>query len=293
MSSPSLRALRTRIDDVRRGGRTQVDYVPPLAEENARYRLWVAEVAKAAQMESGGAPDNAPPGFELMSLPPAPEYWILAERQGERRGAGIAVLRRGAARDVIVEAPHTFFDQGTLPISLVVFESQKARALLVNTVHRSRASMQVKSDGGDDDDDGSRLSPVSDVAHADVSFFASAHEVLLERFSGILTVQVHGFGDDAAPGTTVILSAAGSDASLPIATTSDVVGDGVRGFPNDIRKFGGTTNVEAKASRRAGAPFLHVEISRTLRDRLARDEALCRRFASAIVPARPGSSAAP
>ena len=45
------------------------------------------------------------------------------------------------------------------------------------------------------------------------------------------------------------------------------------------------TNVEAKASRQAGAPFLHVEVGRVLRNRLVADEMLARRFAAALLPA--------
>ncbi len=37
---------------------------------------------------------------------------------------------------LIVEAPHTFFDRGTLPVALAIFEAQRARALILNTSHR-------------------------------------------------------------------------------------------------------------------------------------------------------------
>jgi hypothetical protein len=213
-----------------------------------------------------------------------PEYWILHERHDQRRGAGVVVLRRGPARDVAIEAPHTFFDQGSLPIALVAFDSQRARALVVNTVHRLRAATSVPSEVLDEDDESANQAPASDVAHANVSFFLSAHEALLETVPSMLTIQIHGFRDDSAPGAMVVLSAAGSNAALPLASVRDVVGDTVRSFPTDLRKLGGTTNVEAKASRRASAPFLHVEIAKTMRDKLVADERLCQRFALALAP---------
>jgi len=272
MSSPSERALRARLDELRRGGRDHVPYQPPTADEARLYGEWVRRMAEASR---GGAlpEEGAPPGFSVEVLPAAPRLWLLVEREGGRRGAGVVVLRRDDASDAMFEAPHTFFDQGTLPIAVVAFESQKARALVINTVHRFRAEHLF-----------------SDVAHAQCSFFLAAHEAMLVTFSGLFCVQLHGFSDDAESGARVILSAAGSVARVPAASVSAVVGDGVRVYPDDIRKLGGMTNVQASASRRAGAPFLHVEMDRALRDRLVSDEALAARFAGALVaPVREGA----
>jgi hypothetical protein len=270
MEASRQRALRARLDDLRRGGRDQVEEVPPTREEAAAYRSWVGCALQAAREESP-MPEGAPPGFALELLPSVPEVWVLAERAEARRGSGCVVLRVGEANRVVFEAPHTFFDRGTLPIALEAFESQCARGLIINTVHRSRL----------------------DVAHADLSFFLAAHQALLETGPAMPVVQIHGFVEDAASGATVIVSAAGSIAEVPAARLRAVVGEGVRVFPDEIRRLGGTTNVQARASRRAGAPFLHVEIARSLRDRLVADVALARTFAAALMPREAATRAGP
>jgi len=265
MSSPAERALRARIDDLRRGGRDRVAYLPPNEEEAASYARWLRTVALAAR-DGTAPPTEAPPGFRVEVLPAAPDFLIISEQDGARRGAGVVVLRRGPARAVLVEAPHTFFDQGTLPLAVIGFAEHAARGLVVNTVHRFRGPEAL-----------------SDVAHADASFFLLAHEVLLEAFPAILCIQLHGFSDERAPGASVILSAAGSSATPPTAGVAAAIGGGVRVFPDDIGDLGGTTNVQGGASRRAGAPFMHVEIARSLRDRLASDDALARRLVAALL----------
>jgi len=64
---------------------------------------------------------------------------------------------------------------------------------------------------------------------------------------------------------------------------------GVRAFPTEIGVLGGLTNVQARSSARAGSPFYHIEIGRSLRDRLGKDAAARRRFAEAL-PAPPEAS---
>ena len=189
MSSPLLRALRSHIDDLRRGGRDRVAYAPPTPQEAAAYKSWVKRVALAAKL-GAPMPSGAPPGFELEALSVAPDLWLLAERDAARRGAGAVVLRRGDANNVVIEAPHTFFDQGTLPIALVAFDSQRARGLLVNTVHRFRAAM-TRAHGAEGDEDEPRAAVSSDVAHAERSFFLDAHDALLETFPNA-TIQLTG-----------------------------------------------------------------------------------------------------
>jgi hypothetical protein len=267
MASRVVRELGDRIDHLRRGGRDRIAYLPPIPSEALAYAIWVRTAAEAAR---DGAPleGECPPGFRLEVLPAAPHLWLLSEEEDARRGAGVVILRRGRAASALVEAPHTFFDRGTLPIALTAFESCGARALVVNTVHRFR--MPARS---------------ADVAHAELSFFLLAHEALLEAFPGLPCIQLHGFSEDRAPGASVILSAAGSGAAVPAKSLRAVVGEEVRVYPDEIRKLGGMTNVEARASRRAGAPFLHVEIARGLRDRLTADEDLARRFVHALMPA--------
>lgn len=336
-------ALDEEIAPLRKGGRNLVAEPPDGAEE-VTYAAWIAAAGLAAQNRR--PPPAAPPGFALRAVP-GRDLWVLSEDGTRRRGAAAVVLRVGAAMPLIVEAPHTFFDRGTLPVALAIFEAQRARALIVNTSHRyggrpnprnasvddegadgGRADLGTAVGGGrgpghtaEDDEsfegaggkDGGDGKPTqdgsqgiggsargedrasrerliaslafADVAHAERSFFLSVHRALLQTFPGTPTVQLHGFQDRSAPNAAVIASAVGHGAALERLLTPlrAIINEGkVLAYPTEIDRLGGATNVQARWSRQMGAPFYHVELSRTLRDKLVVDTDLRRRFAAAF-----------
>ncbi|WP_437949337.1 hypothetical protein WME98_00045 [Sorangium sp. So ce296] len=333
-------ALDEQIAPLRKGGRHLIAE-PPNDVEEAAYIMWIAAAGVAAQNRQ--PPPAAPPGFALRAVP-GRDLWVLSENDSRHRGAAAVVLRTGAAAPLIVEAPHTFFDQGTLPIALAIFEAQRARALIVNTSHRYGGGPKPSNAVGDDEGEGTggasadeaaaetqatgdgartagsglagsgvtgagggdgvqgagggargdivaaRGRPAAtlafaDVAHAERSFFLSAHRALLQSFPGVPAVQLHGFQDSSAPDAAAIASAVGHGANLErlLAPLRAVVSDGkVLAYPADIKKLGGATNVQARWSRQMGAPFYHLELSRALRDKLLTDEDLRRRFAAAF-----------
>lgn len=276
--------LKSRLDELRRGGR-ETPYAEPTDGELDAYQSFVAAALVAARAD--GAPPVPPKGFaiEAMTATTGP-LWIIAEQATRRRGAGAIVLRRGSARDVGIEAPHTFFDVGTLPIALAAFEQTRARFLLVNTVHRYATRLQQRAgsaDGADgESDDDAAHAVASDVAHAPRSFFLSAHDTL--AIGG--AVQFHGFRDALVEGAEVVLSAAGTSAPVAAAARAarDVLGAAaVRVYPSDVNMLGGTTNVQSRSSLARGRAFLHVEMSRTVRDRFLADPPLLARFIDAVV----------
>jgi hypothetical protein len=316
------RKLLKRLDRARRGGRKTVQYREPTRVEELAHAAWVRE-AMAAAIEGRPPPTTAPKGFKLVDMK---GLWVLRELRNTRRGAGTVVLRAGQARPILVEAPHTFFDRGTLPIALAVFEAQKARALLINTAHRNLARDAAKAtadkkaqagavagkhdedekeadgdegdDGeaddllddesgdGDSDEDAKNPSP-SDVAHAEHSFFLTAHKAMIGTLPGAVTVQIHGFGDDKVPNVGVVVSAAKSTAdpsALAARLKRALPAHPVRVHPDEVKELGGTLNVQAHASRDVKAPFFHLELSRTLRNELAADASLRARFAVALDP---------
>ncbi len=241
----ATKALEERLAKLRKGGRKTVSYKAPTNDEERAYAAWVRDALVAAT-ERKEPPKKAPEGFSLRVLG---DVWVLEETRRKKRGAGALVMRTGRARPILVEAPHTFFDAGTLPIALSVFEAQAARVLMVNTVHRyidrpaeggkdggAKEPVAAVGDDKDDDekgeieddkavveeepagldldetDDPDAGAPVvaSDVAHTDRSFFHAAHRELVALLPGAVTVQIHGFRDDKVEGTGVIVSAAKS-----------------------------------------------------------------------------------
>lgn len=258
-----------------------VRYVSPNSSELEVFEGWFRALVEGA--EATTAPEGAAPaGFELDAAD-AP-LWIAGERVTERRGAGAYMLRAGVASRWVVQAPHTFFDVGTLEIALDCFHALNARALFVNTVRRSnvggealeqeeRAELARSGEAG------------SDLAHAPHSFFTTAHAVLARAAPAYAVLQIHGFRDELLPGVSAVVSAAGTNASVNALSRQlrAVLGpDAVRLYPSEVRKLGGTRNVQAQLSKREGAAFIHLELSRTLRQRLRAEPELARTFHEAI-----------
>lgn len=269
--------LRRELDTLRQGGKTKIVYRVGSTEELDGYRRWLDGSLRRAAL--GKTPEvTAPPGFRLLELPGVD---LLAEQQAARRGAGALLLRSGEAEPWVIEVPHSFFDEGTLEIGLNAFVWRRARALLVNTVHRYSASAR-QDDATDTDDDDS--SP-SDVAHAQASFFLTAHAACVDNLGEVGIVQLHGFSDASAARADLVLSAAGSRADPgPIARALErALGIRVAIYPTQIHKLGGTKNRQAQYSISVGRPFLHVEISKSLRRQLTQDPERLRRFADALL----------
>ena len=288
--------LSAKLQELRRGGRDTVVYVAPSEEEAEAYRAWIRDAAGRAS-RGEAPPESAPPGFEIDRTSGGAAVWLLAEKAQHRRGAGAIALRVGPKpTPVIVEAPHTFFDAGTLPIAVAAFQRSGCRALLINTVHRYNPRLRGESSEGDGDEDGTQVS-AADVAHTARSFFLVAHEELQAVFPRAIAVQLHGFRDEVERGASVIVSAAGTRTVVgPIASSLRAVlgAPSVRVFPDDVRVLGGTTNVQARASVRSGALFVHVELSKTFRDTLVADARARDRFIDGLLaPLAPAAGVRP
>jgi hypothetical protein len=257
-------------------------YVAPTEAEQAAYTAWIAAAAVAAARATT-PPAAAPRGFALRLV--GTSTWLLAEDAGTRRGGALVLLRTGAARPLVIEAPHTFFDEGTLEIARAAFDRLAARALVINTMPRSaKDTPQARSE-----DAQSGESP-SDVAHAKYSFFSGAHAALADAEPASATLQLHGFRDERVGLAQVVVSAAGTRAdaqAVARALRSALPPESVLVYPNDIRDLGGTRNAQAVLSRGLGTAFLHLELSASLRSRLLEDQALLRRLVDATGVAGP------
>ena len=276
----AISKLRREIEPLRQGGKTKVMFRAGTNEELQSYRRWVdGHLGLALEGTAPGV--TAPPGFRLLELPGVAD--LLAEEAAQKRGAGVLVLRSGEAQPWLLEVPHSFFDEGTLEIGLSAFVWRRARALLINTVHRYRALATAAADESPDSDDDD--SSPSDVAHAESSFYLTAHQACVDALGEVGVVQLHGFSDASAPKADLVLSAAGSRADpAPIARALErAAGIRVAVYPTDIRKLGGTRNVEAHYSISIGRPFLHVEMSKSLRRQLTTDPDQLRRFVDALL----------
>ena len=231
-------------------------------------------------------PQNSkpPPGYAIAPLPSHSGLWLLAEN-GLRSGSGAVVVRAPGTNCLLIEAPHTFFDAGTLPIALAVFEQLQARALLLNTLHRahnqrrsghtSQAFLELARGG--------QLE--SDVARNPNTLYNAAHSGMLDACDTPTTVQIHGFRDERVPSFDIVISAAGTStplASIQRALQLQLPRQRIGAYPTQLRDLGGTKNVQAQASRARHAHFLHIELSSSMRRRLLANHKTLVAFANGL-----------
>lgn len=264
-----------------RGYPGQGRYRVPTRDAQKAYRAFIR---RCLQDPSPPAP---PAGFQVQIDRPA-NLWLVSETPEERRGAGALLLRKGSRSRLVLEAPHTRFDRFTIQIASALFTALDARALLINTTHRADAWKPTGDETAPSAVASARSGTLaSDVAHQPRSLFSMAHLALLDSVAGMVSVQIHGYASRRLPRFHGVLSAAGSpfdphallnrlQASLPQARFA--------GFPADTRRYGALSNAQARHSRGLDAPFLHVELSSIMRQRLIDDPEALAAFVRAFVP---------
>ena len=184
---------------------------------------------------------------------------IIEEHQSRRSGRGLYAIRTSVVDPIVVQAPHRFFDTDTGVIAKQLFERQQIQAAAWNTVHRKHF----------------------DIAHQSRSFFNAFTKVMTEKYPDIVNIQVHGF--DATKRQGFHPEAASTLAIISNATRSPnrmtknfarelktLFGkDRVWLYPTETHELGATTNEQASVMRAQGSQkFIHVEMSKTLRDQL-------------------------
>lgn len=253
----------------RAGGTRPGSYRPPTEEERKTAR------AAFASLVRGGTPDVAAIGFELVPVPQWPGVVLLRELPDRKRGGGAYVLRVGSPSTFVVQAPHTFFDEGTLPLACNLFQRSRARALFINTTHRYKSA--AESRGGEHP---------ADVAHAGDTLFLAMTEGLLEAMPAVDVIQLHGFQNREASARAVVSSGERRPGSPLVARAREsfeaVVGPRIMAYPEDTAELGATTNVEGLATRRSGGRFLHIEMDGELRRSLNADATLRGRALDAL-----------
>jgi hypothetical protein len=260
--APTLDALYA---EARRYDHTAFKFEPPCAERLLRLRSLAADLVRGL---SPGQPTQAlrdraaAEGLELVQASDAAGLlWVLREAGGRRAGTGLYAFRPGGA-PLCIQAPHTFFDEGTGQIALAAFAELRAGCLFVNTVHR-----HAPSAGGEG---------LADVAHAERSAYRSMTQGLLEGARWTV-VQLHGFAghDELGAGAGAVVSdgVATRPAGAPAARLRDALASRLAPlrvllYGVDASTLGATTNVEGADVRRAGGSFLHLELSAVARRRL-------------------------
>ncbi len=199
-------------------------------------------------------------GFEFQRVSAAGgSFWLLSEPMGDQRGRGWYLFRTDGESAIALEAPHARNDIHTGMIALRLFLAGQSRALAAATVTRHRA----------------------DMAHLDDTFFHAFTLAFARACPTSVVVQLHGFDTESHPGTQAdIIASAGTVSPEPwladvAQRLQQATSSPVWTYPQDTRQLGATQNAQGRALHATpDCRFLHLELSRELRERLLRDEQL-------------------
>lgn len=215
-----------------------------------------------------------PSDFRLDEIEHEGERVLLIREDAEARGGGLIAVRCGEASPWVVQAPHAFYDLDTRDIAQHLFVEARPRAAMWNTVHRYRATPGEQ-----------QADPVhpADVTRQFGSLFHAATVGLAVGDPSLRFVQLHGFGRGGV-GAQAIVSTGDPDQPprALAASLAEVVGH-TAAFGHDVHELGGTVNVQGKMLRTwPDGRFLHVELSREQRRRLAADADLREAFVTRL-----------
>jgi hypothetical protein len=178
-------------------------------------------------------------------------YHEIADNAGSPRGWGRIMIDTSESVRLGIEVPHPKADQDSESLGVELFRKAPGSVLVVAGAHRRAAENRV-----------------ADMAHTTTSVFEDLHELLVRH--RVPVVQLHGFQNETAPDSDVVVSA-GPPLSSPSAVRTaqrlesaglSVCKPWVTGCPG----LEATTNVQARYSDEQKADFVHVEVSRDIRD---------------------------
>jgi hypothetical protein len=277
---------------------TRVSYVPMSAGDRERLGALVAGLTAAARW-GGDVRELAARAREIgfrveLWRVRGRVFWVLLEARAQRRGAGAYLIRPGphlgGQHEIVLQAPHVFFDRGTGHIAAALFfgwEGRgRARALFTNTVYRyAGVEDRAASDAATGTAEPETRAP-ADVAHAADHAFQAATEAIVRELDQVVVIQLHGFAE--RPTRPEIILSSGADeagALLPgLATELSTIFERVLRYPEECDKLGGTSNVQGRMlALYPRAHFVHVELSAHTRARLGATPALLARFALAVL----------
>jgi hypothetical protein len=247
--------------ETRRGGAKPNLFVAPTDAEMKAMKAGMAKILKGDDKV-----DASSFGMEIVPLEGWPDAVLVREAGEKRQGRGAYVIRKGSTSNFVVQAPHTFYDEGTFPIACDLFQRTKARALFINTVHRYKGAPET----------GNKEHP-ADVAHAPITLFQAGTEGLIDAVGKPQVIQVHGFADRKL-GARAVVSVGEKKAGNPLVAkvakaVEEVTGPRILKYPEDTKELGATTNVQGAIIRRACGKFLHIEMDDNLRRDLVKDAA--------------------
>ena len=242
--------LTTRIENFTNAMSARQPYRPPTDAERSVAARGFADLIRQDRPTNA---DLASLGFTVADfVDPVTHrpYTLIQNAPGTDRAWGLYLIDRSAPPSLAVEVPHPAFDLHSELFGLDLFRQTPGAVLIMAGAHR-RA-------------DGNR----ADVAHDPDSMFQVMASNLVGR--GLPQVQLHGFDNASAPGYDIVLSTGATAAGNPALR----LGKGLRAvglatceaWAQVCAGLEGNTNVQGQLAKTSGTVFLHVEMSRTVRD---------------------------
>lgn len=234
--------------------REDARYRPPDEREKAMLTGVLDRLAQHGRAALGGvAEELAPLGYRTRAGTDPRTGRDLALLQNEpdtERGWGMYAVDLTRPATVLIEVPHPAFDLRTEELGVDLFDWDPGRVLAVSGTHRRAA------DGA------------GDVAHRADSMFQAVTDGLAGN--GLPQLQLHGFDDASLPGVDVVLSSGATGASPALPGVADKLADaGLRvckAWLTPCGELEGRRNEQGLAAAARGSTFVHVELSRTVRE---------------------------
>ncbi len=198
------------------------------------------------------------------------ELLVLHESEGRRLGRGLYVFRQSLPRPIALQAPHSFKEYHTRQLVLTMMRESNVAAAAWNTVPRTFKQFGATID--------------ADVVHQEFTFYKAFSRAFATLHSNGYIIQIHGFAQKkrktrAGAVADMIISSGRQDPGPAVLTLGQCLKQRIPGvvqiYPRDVLELGATTNTIGRALMQIGHQgFIHIEISRQIRERMLNEAAL-------------------
>ncbi len=198
------------------------------------------------------------------------EFLVLYESPGMRYGRGFYAFRQSLPQPIALQAPHSFKEYYTRKIVLDMMREANVAAAAWNTVPRWFKQF------------GATIN--ADLAHQEYSFYKAFSRAFAIQYANGRILQVHGFAQEkrttqAGATADMIISSGRQDPGPAVLAAGQCLKQRMPGavhiYPRDVMELGATTNAIGQALMQLGhLGFVHLEISRGLRERMRNNASL-------------------
>jgi hypothetical protein len=246
-------------------------YRPPTPAERTNFLAGLATLAAGDLVQA--TEELRPLGFTVRSgtdPDTGRRYGLATNEPRSYRSWGTYLVDLSAPTALLVEVPHPANDLHTDQIGLALYRSVPGAVLAISGTNRRAAA------------------GAGDVAHQTDSLF---HAVATDHAArGLPQVQLHGFHDATLPDADVVISPGLGALSDPVRRAADrLTGAGFvvcRSWLGSCGRLEGTQNEQGIDAAARHTVFLHVEISRSVRDDPVRRATLATVLAAADLTGR-------